>query len=66
MKSLDKCPFCGQSWFEDNHNTGYPRAFWIPNCCVEGYFMLPKEELTEEDIEEALFFMNDNWSEDLT
>lgn len=35
-----KCPYCG---------TVNNLKFWIPYCCIEGYFMLPLKELTEED-----------------
>lgn len=42
-----KCPYCG---------TTSKLKFWIPYCCIEGYFMLPVKELTEEDKEEYYRF----------
>jgi hypothetical protein len=38
------CPYC-ETDFE-------PTWMWIPNCCLEGYFMMPRSELTEEDVAE--------------
>jgi hypothetical protein len=37
------CPYCGQEI------TGWG---WIHNCCLEGYYIKPRSELTEEDVAE--------------
>jgi hypothetical protein len=49
------CEFCGK----ENEET----FFWIPACCIEGYFQMPFESLTEEDIKEAKFFIGDMTNE---
>ena len=43
------CEFCGkenkESWS------------WIPSCCVSGYFQIPFNELSRENIKEAEHFI---------
>jgi len=44
------CPYCGTD--------SEPTWMWIPNCCLEGYYMMPRSELTEEDVAEFNKFSN--------
>jgi hypothetical protein len=44
-----KCEFCGK----ENELS----RFWIPACCVSGYFQIPFNDLSSENVKEAEYFI---------
>ncbi len=45
------CPYCGTDYQAESR-------YHIATCCLEGYYMLPRSELTDEDVAEFEKFSN--------